>query len=407
MRKNLKSRIASTRVVREASKELQLRAEDLKSLQEQRNEAVQAMKDLTDKAELEQRAFTEEETEEFDRLEKEVKDIDASIERMERARNLNLNKSTNKNEPNKESKEELEERAFENYIRGVVMEERAGNLAAGDNGAVIPTSIANRIIKKVYEISPLYRMATKYNVKGNLVIPYYAADGNDVSMNYADEFTDLTSSTGKFTSIELKGFLAGALTKVSKSLVNNSKFKIVEFVVNNMAEAISRWLEGQLLNGTPSKTDGLIKGTTTEVKTAKATAITADELIELQDSVIDAYQENACWIMSRKTRTAIRKLKDNDGKYLLNPDLTSKWGYTLLGKPVYTTENMKEIAANNTTIVYGDMSGLATKLSEDMEIQVLREAYAAQHAIGVVAWMEFDAKVENAQKVAKLTQNAT
>lgn len=408
MRKNLKSRIASTRVVREVSKELQLRAEDLKSLQEKRNEAVQAMKDLTDKAELEERAFTEEETAEFDRLEKEVKDIDGSIERMERARNLNLNNNKNKtkNETNN-SEEELEERAFENYIRGVVMEERAANLAVGDNGAVIPTSIANKIIKKIHEISPLYRMATKYNVKGNLVIPYYAADGTDVSMNYADEFTDLTSSTGKFTSIELKGFLAGALTKVSKSLVNNSKFKIVEFVVNNMAEAISRWLEGQLLNGTPSKTDGLIKGITTEVKTAKATAITADELIDLQDSVIDAYQENACWIMSRKTRTAIRKLKDNDGKYLLNPDLTSKWGYTLLGKPVYTTENMKEIAANNTTIVYGDMSGLATKLSEDMEIQVLREAYAAQHAIGVVAWMEFDAKVENAQKVAKLTQNAT
>ena len=38
-----------------------------------------------------------------------------------------------------------------------------------------------------------------------------------------------------------------------------------------------------------------------------------------------------------------------------------------------------------------------------MEVQVLREKFATQHAIGVVAWMEFDAKVENAQKLAKLT----
>ena len=39
-------------------KTMQFRAEDLKSLQEQRNEAVQAMKDLTSAAEAEQRAFS-------------------------------------------------------------------------------------------------------------------------------------------------------------------------------------------------------------------------------------------------------------------------------------------------------------------------------------------------------------
>ncbi len=39
---------------------------------------------------------------------------------------------------------------------------------------------------------------------------------------------------------------------------------------------------------------------------------------------------------------------------------------------------------------------------EELEIEVLREKYADQHAVGVVAWMEFDAKVEDAQKISKL-----
>ena len=43
-----------------------------------------------------------------------------------------------------------------------------------------------------------------------------------------------------------------------------------------------------------------------------------------------------------------------------------------------------------------------TFLIEELEIEVLREKYADQHAIGVVAWMEFDAKVEDAQKISKL-----
>ena len=49
------------------------------------------------------------------------------------------------------------------------------------------------------------------------------------------------------------------------------------------------------------------------------------------------------------------------------------------------------------------MSGLAVKMAEELEIQVLRERFATQHADGVVGWVEMDAKVENAQKIAKLT----
>ena len=60
-----------------------------------------------------------------------------------------------------------EEKAFENYIRGVVLEERADvNLTKGDNGAVIPVTIAKKIIKQVYDICPILEKSTKYNIKG-------------------------------------------------------------------------------------------------------------------------------------------------------------------------------------------------------------------------------------------------
>ena len=78
----------------------------------------------------------------------------------------------------------------------------------------------------------------------------------------------------------------------------------------------------------------------------------------------------------------------------------------LLGKPVYVSDNMKDMTASATVIYYGDMSGLAVKITEEMEVQVLREKYATQHSVGVVAWMEFDAKVENEQKLAVLKMGA-
>lgn len=378
--------------------------EKMKALQEQRNAAVEELKALTGKVEAEVRAFTDEENTKFNELEKKVKDLDSSIEMLERAEKYEFKEPAQASENKvKETTEARELRAFESYIRGVVLEERADNLTSGDNGAVIPKSIANKIIKKVHDISPVFSKATRYNVKGELNVPYYPADSKDIQMTYVEEFVELESSSGKFGTISLKGFLAGALTKVSKSLINNSNFDIVSFVVDAMAETVSRWVEGQLLKGSTGKVDGMIKGITQSVTTKAVNNVDADDLIQLQESIPDAYQEEACWIMTKNTRTAIRQLKDNNGQYLLNQDATTKWGYTLFGKPVYASENMDEVATGKNAIIYGDLSGLAVKLSEEMEIEVLREKFATQHAVGVVAWMEFDAKVENAQKLAKLT----
>lgn len=382
---------------------LELRA-TIKTLTEQRNDKVTELQAIVNKAKLETRAMTEEEKTQFETLEKEIAEIDNTIAAETRARGLQIIEEM-KEDKKLETRAELEERAFENYIRGVVEERADVNLTAGDNGAVIPSSIANKIIKKVYDISPIYQLATRYNIGGTLNIPYYDEETQSIEMAYATEFTNLESTSGKFKSIELKGFLAGALSKISKSLINNSQFAIVPFVINAMAEAIHRWIEKELLNGTTNKVAGL-STVTQKVDAKSTTAITADELIDVQETVPDIYQGPAIWIMNKATRTAIRKLKDGQGNYLLNKDVTAKWGYTLLGKDVYTSDNMAKMEAGKTAIYYGDMSGLAIKLSEDINIEVLRELFATQHAVGVVGWIEIDSKVENAQKIAKLVMKA-
>lgn len=371
----------------------------LKKLLEKRNIKVTEMQGMLEKAKTEERAFSVDEMTAFNALESGIKDLDATIDAEKRAQGLEILTETSKG--GIEERAEAEERAFASYIRGVVEERADVNLTVSDNGAVIPTSIANKIIKQVIDISPIFRMATRYNVGGTLQIPSYDESTQAITMAYATEFTDLESKSGKFTNIELKGFLAGALTKISKSLVNNSQFNIVPFIINAMAETISIWIEKELLKGTDNKVLGL-RGVTQLITSAATTAITADEVIKLKDKVKDVFQNSAIFIMSSATRTALRLLKDSTGKYLLNDDVTSPFGTVLLGKPVYVSDNMDEMTAGKTAIYYGDLSGLAVKVSEDVNIEVLREKYATQHAIGVVAWLEMDSKVENAQKIAKL-----
>lgn len=372
-----------------------------KKLIEERNEKVTKMEGILNKAKAENRVPTAEEKAEFDALEKEVKGIDDTLAMSNAVSSLGLKPVPATDPTASMSVEDREAKQFANMIRGIVNEDQPTTVADGQ--VTIPTTIASRIIDAVVEICPIYELADRYNIKGNIVLPKYDATNSSLAMTYADEGTTAESGKVKLTSIELKGFLGRALAKISKSLINNSEFDIVGFVIDKMAQAIAVFIEGELLHGTPKKIEGLsgVDATMT-ITSASTTAITTDELMDVQDLVIDKYQSNSIWIMNRATRNALRKLKDNDGDYLLNRDLSAKWGYTLLGKDVYCSDAMDVVGAGKTVIYYGDFSGLAVKVSEDINMQVLNERYAEEHMTGVLAFVEMDSKVADTQKISKL-----
>ena len=392
----------------------------MKELIEKKNDLITRAEEVINTAKTEKRELTEAEAAEIAeirdnvrRIVRHLKLVD-DIDELDRMGRKEEGEQVMEKETTKEVEEtraiEIQEReAFENFIRGYVVHERAGELTptpynpssptAGAGGALIPTTIVNYIIKKVYDICPILERSQKFNVKGNLEVPFYPADSNKINVAYQSEFSPLTSSSGSFDTVTLTGFLAGCLTKISRSLINNVNFDIVGFVVDEMAYQISRWIEGELLNGTQNKVSGL-STLTNGITAASQTAITADEVVKLHDSIKDRFQNNAIWIMSPSTRTALRLLKSNTGYYLLNDDISTPFGTSLLGKPVYVSDNMPNIAAGNRVIYYGDMRGLATKFNENINIEVLRERYADEHAYGVIGWLEFDSKVIDEQQLA-------
>ncbi len=388
-----------------------------KFLEEKRNDLITRAEEVLNLAKSEERELTEAEAEE-------LAEIKADVERIKQTLGLeedfaNMEK---KNDETPQEEDRVEERAIKvgsdilnireaDYIEFDRIIRDATNMTKGDNGAVIPTTIVSWIIRKVYDICPILERSQKFNVKGTLQIPYYPYDSNHINVAYAEEFSALTSSSGKFGSVTLTGFLAGALTKVSRSLVNNAQVDVVAFVVDEMAYAIKRFIEHELLIGTPADdySEAKVLGLSTlqnKVTTASASAITLDDIIKVHDKIKDEFQTNAIWIMSPATRTALRSLKSNTGYPLLNDDISTPFGSTLLGKPVYVSDNMPEIGAGADVIYYGDMKGLATKFNEEINVQVLRERFADEHAIGVIGWFEFDGKVCDEQQIAKLTMGA-
>lgn len=396
----------------------------MKELVEKRNDLIERAEDVLNLAKAEKRELTEAEAEELAEIRDNVRKIVQTLKLDEDFKEMEKMEVKEDDTPQEEVEEVSEEQramaveqqereAFENFIRGRIIHERAGELtpaSSGDGiglgGALIPETIVNYIIRKVYDICPILDKSQKFNVKGILHVPYYPADDQGITVTYQQEFQQMESSSGSFDTVSLGGYLAGALTKVSRSLINNTEFDIVGYVVDEMAYAIKRFIEHELLVGTPDYVTGLSTASN-QIVTASETAITAEEVVRLHDAVKDEFQQNAIWIMSPATRTALRLLKSQTGYFLLNDDVSTPFGTSILGKPVFVSDNMPDIGSGENVIFYGDMRGLATKFNEEINIEVLRERYADEHAVGVIGWFEFDGKIIDEQQIAVLTMAGT
>lgn len=327
----------------------------------------------------------------------EIKNLKSDYEIEKQLETQQIEKVENKNnlkgDVEKMENKELrlqEEKVFANYCRTAI----ANDMKTGGNGAIIPATIAARIIEKVEEFSPIYARATKFVVKGDLV---FVKESEIPSADYMEEMAEAGEGTdATFTTVKLTGFLARALSLVSRSLINKTDFDLVNYVVNKVAKAFALFIEKELIVGTSGKIKGLSTVTATTVS-----KIDGDALIDLQMEVPSALQGGCEWLMNPSDVKACRKLKDATGAYLLNSDITSAFGYKILGKDVLMSD---QVPAGK--VFYGDFTGLYAKLENNIEVQVLKERYAEKFAVGVVGFAQLDAQVVEDQKIKAIKVQA-
>ena len=356
------------------------------SLVEQRNNLIQEAEALVEKAKTETRSLDDQEITRFDEIKTEVTKIDKTIQAEEEAEGMATESAKT---PEQEEQRALDEEKFLKYIKG---DTRALDVAS--NGAIIPTNIADRIITRVKELSPIYSRCTVFNVGGDLDFPSF--DSNSIVTSYVADLQELTAQNGNFTSRKLQNFIAGSLVTISRSLMNRQDFDLVNFIVNQMSGSMSNFIERELLMGAGvTGATGVFADGNSTVVTPAGASFTADDLISQQMAIPEAFQGACAWIMSKPTFLSLRKLKDQNGTYLLNPDIRTGFGWTILGQPCFISEN-----APNNAIAFGDFSGMYVKLAQNVEIQVLNELYATRHATGVVGYTEFDSRIIEDQKIS-------
>ena len=367
----------------------------MKKLVELRNDYLTEIETILATAEQEGRVLTEEEIARLKELKAETEKVDADMKAVEEARALTIVE-----EKEEKLEEESEKRDMNMEIREQEMNAFAEVLRTGEmralttsaNGAVIPTTVADEIVMKMRAKSSILDKATIYNEIGQLKI----VKGEEFVADYVDENTDLSETDKPLTAIVLDNFTIGALVVISKSLINMTNIDIVDYVTTQIANALVNKVEKELLVGTPSKIDGCSKTTNTANLQEE---FTLADLIKVQAKAI-AKAEDCIWVASREVFEALASKVDAIGRpYMVQGfDTTGAVVNKLLGAKVEVSD-----ALEGKALYYGDFSGLAVKISQKAEVQVLKEKYATKNALGVVGFIGIDAKVQSDEKIVKVT----
>ncbi|MGG1481930.1 phage major capsid protein [Bacillus smithii] len=295
--------------------------------------------------------------------------------------------------------ENADAKEFEKILRG---ESRSLNTTA-DGGALIPENVANEIVLKMENISPVFAQARKFtSITGNLKV---ARENDSIVAGFVGEGNDVIEGQLGLEFVELQQKRVGAAITITNQLINDSAVSITDYVQNLLARRVAKAVEKAILTGNGNEEfKGIINDA--EVATVNVSgAVTLDDLQSLYLGIHPDFLDQASFIMEREFFNQIAKMKDNMGHYYLqNGVVNGVVTHTLFGLPVYTTDALPE----TTPVVFGNITeAYAVLIKQDMGLQEIQDSGLALKGSKMFlldAYM--DGAVVNPQAIVKLTVNA-
>ena len=397
-------------------------------LREKRAKAWEAAKAFLDSHRKENGVLSAEDDAAYTRMEQEITDLGKEIARLERQEALDaeLNRPVNKpltgkpgGKADADGGEDKTGRASDDYRRNFwnAMRSKAPMPAVtnalqigtdSEGGYLVPDEYERTLVEALEEENIFRQMAKVIKTSsGDRKIPVVATKG---TASWIDEEGAFPESDDSFGQVSIGAYKLGTMIKVSEELLNDSVFDLPSYISREFARRIGAKEEEAFFTGDgKGKPLGVLAatgGAETGVTAASATAVTADELMDLYYSLKSPYRKKSVWVLNDSTIKAIRKLKDSTGQYLWQPSLTAGAPDTILGRPVRTSAYMPAIAAGAKTIAFGDFSYYWIADRQGRSFKRLNELFAATGQVGFLASQRVDGKMILAEAVKVLEQKA-
>ena len=372
---------------------------------QKRAKVWETAKNFVDTHENENGVLSAEDNAAYERMEQEIEDLTAAIDRQQRAeaREAQLSQPVNTPLTGRPAgrADEKTGRASDAYKEDFGAHLRGKRpvhnvLSEGvqaDGGYLVPEEFERQIVDGLEEANVVRGLAKVITTSAERKIPVAAAHSE---AKWTAENGAYTESSPTFDQKTIDAFKLTDLVKVSIELLQDSMFDLESYIAAEFARAFGIAEEQAFCVGTGTgQPTGIFteKGGQVGVTAASAAAVTADELISLVYSLKSPYRRNAKFLMNDATIGAVRKLKDGNGVYLWQPSLQAGEPDKLLGYELYTSPYVPQMAAGAFSAAFGDFRNYWIADRSGRTVQRLNELYSANGQVGFVATERVDGKV--------------
>lgn len=301
-----------------------------------------------------------------------------------------------------------EERTILN-TRKEIRAQSVGTASAG--GYTVPEGFSGYIIEKMKFISELLNWADIINTDSGNLIPFPINDDTANTGELIGENADLSSSSADlvFSVYNLNAYkFSSKMIKVSAELLQDNGVNLESYLGKKLAERVARITNSYFTTGTgSSQPQGYVTGATQGKVSASATAFTADEIVDLMDSIDRAYQNapKFGFAMHQNILSAIKKLSHgtSDDRPLWLPSIREGAPDTLYGKPYFINNAMASALTTGQKIMAcGDWDAYKIRRVNGFSLRRLTERYAELDQVAFFGLARMDAFVSDSSAIKYL-----
>ena len=381
----------------------------IQALREQKQElARQARNQLAEKGD---RTWTKEDQVIFDKRSDEIEAIENEIAAVERVMALEAEKDHKDVEQfrrNPENRAEAEGRAaFAKLVRhgpsALTSEElqKVRNVTSTGTGSqggyTVQTDVAKELIDALKAYGGMRGVAQSITTSQGNPLGYPTSDGTSEEGEWVAENAQASAGDPSFGTVGLNAFKASTkIITIPFELLQDSSIDIIAMVTKRQRDRLGRTMNKGFTIGTGvGQPTGFVTAASVGKAgaTGTATAPTWEDLVDLQESIDQAYKDaGTCrFMMHQQTRKAVRKLKDGAGRPIwaeaYEAGIKSGIPAQLLGEDVAINNDMAQPGANAKTIGYGDFSKYMIRDVLDLILFRFEDsAFASKGQVGFLGW---------------------
>lgn len=393
-------------------------------LRGQRAELIKGATAIVDAAQKEGRSLNAEEKSKFDAMEADARSIKDQIDVIERTAEMKKELAANA-EVREAAPKATRKGAFEKYLRNgmgalnsnerSMMAELRGTstqIAGTDSlgGFLVPQDFSNELDMATLFTGEVERLAKKLNTAGGALLDYPTINDTATDAGLISEAAAVTVQDMTFANAQLSAYNYASQVRVSMQLLQDNAFDLNAFLAEAMGERIARATNAAFTTGTgSSQPQGIITGATLGTTAASATAISADDILDLIHSIDPSYRNKPSFglMANDSVIAAIRALglgSANDFPIFI-PSMTAGQPDKLFGFNLYYNNDMESaITTGKKTLLAADFSKFVVRSAGGVQMVRLNERYMDELEVGFVSYARKDAKVLDSRAVKYLAQ---